>query len=752
MSDDSTTPNTPTNVFQFPRLGFTLPPATPAVPTQGTPAGPGPAAPVGTGASGATRPDWDAVTVTDGGRRSPLDLINALPDPAILTPTHTPAAPVPGQVPATFHNQADTSDLVGPRLGALSLAAILAVAVAALNGTHTALSTWWENRQARAAEGAPLREARAKHQAAMQAIGDKAAEQRAKAASKVPSSSEFGRKTLGNRSSSGGSGSRSGSGGSSGGGRGAGGAGRGNSGAGSGPKKNTGPGRRPSTASGVGGPGSKSRSNARTPDQTKPKPKKPGYTVEPLPKKTPHKTPARTSPNGAKNSPAKRRGLANAAAKDTSKAAARRLKQRRKNLDKPALWSGDTTKPTTPKNPKKSKVSLNKGPKNGSGNGTAPNANTPKTKKNKRATGRTHLAHALRKTAQKAARQRLKQRRRTGITPPIWGTPKNPTKPDPASAGGAGDAGGTAKKPRSKANKPRTASQRASWGSRARARAQKSGRPGGGCFPGGTPGGPGGPGAPGTAGDPYDDGGDFWVFGKTRRSPFENAGQAAQTPPAYTVERDDYPGAQAKRWEPDAITTGTPALPATGPAALTAAPTPHTARPGTSRPKEPIAMPPTPARRTDPRITKAKHQAARAGHQVIAQARHMDARHETEITLDDALDQYQELVSDAFKTSDQTTKLAGRAAKLRDTLAVFAETLAVENNLIGALFTAALASLSESMDLVSRMADEMSISSLYAAEEAEGTSNDLDDAYRPYTQEAIDRNLPAPSAPAHNEA
>jgi hypothetical protein len=162
-------------------------------------------------------------------------------------------------------------------------------------------------------------------------------------------------------------------------------------------------------------------------------------------------------------------------------------------------------------------------------------------------------------------------------------------------------------------------------------------------------------------------------------------------------------------------------------------------------------MPPTPARRTDPRITKARNQAARTGQAVITQARHMDARHATEITLDNALDEYGDFASDGFKTHDQCTKLAHRATKLRDVLAVFAEELAVEHNLIGALFTGAMARMSESMDLVARMAEEMQTSSLEAAEMAEAADNELNDAYRPYSTATADAGLTVPSAPIHNQ-
>jgi len=162
-------------------------------------------------------------------------------------------------------------------------------------------------------------------------------------------------------------------------------------------------------------------------------------------------------------------------------------------------------------------------------------------------------------------------------------------------------------------------------------------------------------------------------------------------------------------------------------------------------------MPPAPARREDPRITKAKNQAARTAGAVVSAARHMDDQHETEITLDDAIDEYGEFKDDAFKTHDQCAKLADRAIRLRGILLDFSEELAVKHNLIGLLFSGAMARLAETMDLVARMAEEMKTSSLEAAEMAEAADTDLNDAYRPYNLATADAGLSTPSAPIHNE-
>lgn len=758
MSDtDQTGPGG--TLINFPRIGFNLSPTTtmpsPTIPPPPAhPPTPGPASP-GPGAR--------------TGRRSPLDALNALPDPSLTTPLPAPH-PTPGTVPATFRSEPD-SDMVGPRLGALGLAAILAVAVAAMRGTHTVLSTWWENRQARQTETEPLRKARLKHQLAMQQAGYSSAQAAAKGAQrakKVPSSSEFGSKSL-RRSNSGGPGAGSGAGKSTSSKTNASGPGRKNNGSGNGPgsksRTNTGP-----NSKNRGGAGGRTNGGDLKKNRS---PKTPG----PL-RNSPRGAGALKKAGAANNTPAKspknpkspgagagqgRTTLRKALAHTTQKAAARRLKHRRNNGASPAVWKNKKNVPQP------GQTAL------GNGN-TTKNQKTPKNpsgtggKNTRHTNGRTTLAQALRQSAHRAARKRLKQRRRT-VTPPIWtapgaSTPKvNLTKnsqPRAAKPGAAtGAAGQTSQNGRTGQHTGRQQKNKSQW-ARARAYAQKN------ATNSGTTTGAGTAGAQqtgSTAGPPpkgwatWDQ---YWQhlnaqhnqrtgYNQTgRKSPFQNAGQAAgQAGATYTAERADYPGAQAKRWMPDAITSGTPALPSTGPAALDAAPVETFPRPGTTRPKEPIPMPPAPARNT--RIAAARKEAAHTGRDIIAAA-HMDAQHATEITLDDALDQYTAFKDKAFKTHDKCFKLATRARTLRDILAAFAVDLAVNHNLIGPLFSGAMARMSESMDLVARMADEMQISSLEAAEMAEAASDELDDAYRPYSKATADAGLSTPSAPIHNQS
>lgn len=657
---------TDNNVISFPRLGFTLtPPNTPPMPASPPPNAPSPAPAITTGT----------------GRRSPLDTLAALPSPGITQPV-IPAPAVPsGHVPATFRSEPgpDSDSAFGPRLGALSLAAVLAVAVAALRGGHTVASSWWERRQAKHAETAQLREARLKHQLAMQGIGDKAAQQRAKS-NRIPSSAEYGRKTLGSRSGGSTTGKKTtGS----------------NSASGKNNLSRTGTGGKSGTKSAGVKPAGRDRSK--------------GNRLKPP-------TGGR-SPKSAGTSPAMRRAQARQERKAARQAA--RLKTRdaahaRKNATKEATGAGK-------------------------------DKDRPGKKKTATAGGHTTLGDAIGKTA----RQRLKKRRKH-LEPPIVSTIKKPKKKDDTTKGkDAGSADRLRKtrtrkddtsKPKNATTGPRTkdapktggtkhgTKTRSRW-ERLRDRAREKAATGG-FFRGSTDS------TEPPTGESARSRRDTTGAGPrgTRRSPFENA--AHTTPTEWTVERADRP---SPGHQPAALTTGTPAL--------ASAPTPHTQRPGTTRPNPPTPMPPA----TSARIQEARTMAAHVARTTVG-GQQMDAQHATEITLDGALDALDGFTQDAFKTHDESGRLATKARSLKEACYALAEELETRHNLIGLLFTAALVRFMESMDLVDRMAQEMELSSLEAAEMAESASNELNDAYRPITQATADAGLATPSAPVHNRA
>jgi hypothetical protein len=132
--------DTPDNLIQFPRIGFAPPPAPPAPTAAGTTrtpeAEPAPA-PAGNGAGG-------PLNLPARERRSPLDVVSELRDPGLSQPVIDTDFDMPpsqdGHIPDTFRPTPDTSThrpAYGQQLGALSLAAALAVVVAALRGIHT---------------------------------------------------------------------------------------------------------------------------------------------------------------------------------------------------------------------------------------------------------------------------------------------------------------------------------------------------------------------------------------------------------------------------------------------------------------------------------------------------------------------------------------------------------------------------------------------------------------------------------------
>ncbi|TLQ39001.1 hypothetical protein FEF34_40015 [Streptomyces marianii] len=129
----------------------------------------------------------------------------------------------------------------------------------------------------------------------------------------------------------------------------------------------------------------------------------------------------------------------------------------------------------------------------------------------------------------------------------------------------------------------------------------------------------------------------------------------------------------------------------------------------------------------------------------------MSPEHVTEVTLDDVIDFLDEVVSEAFDTHDECVLLAAKAKDLMYALDELAAVLAGKHNIIGTLTALAMQKLAESMELLSRKAEEMQTESLNAAETCEVAKTSMDDAYRPLTQATADAGLRTPSARIHNE-
>jgi hypothetical protein len=378
----------------------------------------------------------------------------------------------------------------------------------------------------------------------------------------------------------------------------------------------------------------------------------------------------------------------------TTQAGSRALdRARRKHLDKPGGRSDLTKRPK------------NRPDRPGSSKHRKPDLSKHHPKKRP---GRTTLAGAI---SEEAAR-RMKLRRKS-MTPPLWSTRKDAGRPD-----------GSSKKP----GQPRNRRAGGYWG-RAHEKARDywqrrhAAHTTGPAADTSTPGGTGG--AMGAG-----------AFGP-RRSGWAGAGMAGET--TVILTRIDDVEDTARRAEP----AGALVAPF---AALPAAPVKHFPRPGTRRPRP---MPPAPG-----------GSAPSKEHRMSTLARNlrpgavpgMDAQHETEVTLDGALDLLQELTKDCFETHDLCVQLPIQARALRAKLSALSEELATSHNVVGQRTSTALAQLAEDMEVLARQAEEMQVESLAAAEKTEAADNALNDAYRPFTQAAADAGLLAPAARIHNQS
>ncbi|MCU1617399.1 MAG: putative glycine-rich protein [Frankiales bacterium] len=723
------------NVINFPRIGFDL----------GTPR---PA-----GDAGDPPPAGFAWAPAPGSRRSPLDSLAALPAPGLARPVIS--MPEPGFVPDTFRSE-PVGEASASRLGALSLAAVLAVSVAALRGIHSAVTAWKASREQRDAA-----QALADKSKAVAGVGGGGAKKQ------IPPGHEYGRKSLGRTSSASGSGggSKKSSGGSggSGGSKGSGSSGRKSSSAS--PSKTGGSGK----SSKTGGSGKSSRSSGTSSAAGKGGSGKPSKRSGPVhrtsqggtgsvkKKGSGAGTPGSSrksgkAPSGAagpkgilrsKKDASGRTALPGAVKKDVQKAAARRWKRRQKLKGQPPVWAA----------PKKGGSSTGPAGKT-KGRGKPAKAGKTPPKPKGAGSGRTTLTGAVKKDLQKAAVRRWKRREKRMAKPPVWTCPrkvslKKKAKGKPgATKGGSSTGPGATTTPKPSTPKPpkapKTPKVKAKKGKKA-----GPGRAGGGRWSkvrsrarerwnkrrASTARDAAGQSSTAAGGD------DFWfefVDGqytgdprgnaRTRRSPWESAGMAGgMDGSTITVERADRPNSHTG----PAVGIGVPALPA--------AATPHTERPRTTKP---IPMPAAPPRtpRT-PTMTTPAHLRTPA----------MDPQHATEITLDDALDVLEQLTRESFTTHDECVDLAQRARGIRNRLADLAIDLQATHNVIGHLTAAAMVRLAESMDVLARKADEMQTSSLQAAELSEAADNSLNDAYRPITQATADAGLAVPSARIHNE-
>ncbi|MFJ6076406.1 hypothetical protein ACIQFU_37245 [Streptomyces sp. NPDC093065] len=604
-------------------------------------------------------------------------------------------------------------------MGTLGLAAVLAVALAALRGTAGAITDWRQRRMEAAAEAAPLRAARLKLQEAQM----KADAASTGSGGRVPSSNEYGRRSLARTGSGGG--------GSGGGGRSGGGSGRAGSGSSSGGR--TGPGR--SLAS-SGSPGSRTGSPSGS-GGTGPGRKGSGSPAGGSGSSTTRSTGTNkgsssgsgpgsggkaggsggssgkgsSSGSSSGSGGGRRPGVLGQLALDGSKrrtarqAGERKEAARQQKADlaerKRAGKDGDASKSTGA----------------GGTSSKAPGA-TGKDGSKSAGTGRVTLGQALGDETRRRAEERLRRRRESPDPPFIHRVPRDGAE---AAEGAAATTTGDGKSsPGAPAGGATTSTPGPTTGTTTGGPGTSAGGPTAtGPGAGSTTGPSGGPGA----------GWEYWrpPGGGGRRNPWDSLFEAewdAQV--VWTVEQVDPPGAHAKLWEPEAIAPARAGLPA-GAAPTTTAAAPAATVTTTKETRVSAPLIPTP----------------RAGGAA--------SEHLTDVTLDDVLKSLEKSKTDCFATYDECADLADKALKLRDSLHELADELAERHNVIGRLTSAAMHRLGESMDLLARRAEAMRTESLHAAESVELAHDEMHDAYKPVQQAAADAGLVMPSARIHNE-
>ncbi|MFK4123546.1 hypothetical protein [Streptomyces longwoodensis] len=688
MSDD----DRPDNVLQMPRIGSPPPPPVPPPPALDEP----PTAPATDPGSG------------HGVRISAFD---APPVP------HAP--PPPAAVPAALRSDGldddqGAADIGAPRTGALSLAAVLAIALAAFEG----LQTWIQ-------ESGPRRAEAAKHQREMELSAAKATADAARLgaeadaalakarASRIQSSHAYGRSALGRgtaghrsgsgslgRSSSGAgpgasrkgasrphsgstglsglrqsaprrdsaartgnghTGSRSSGSGGAAGGRGSSGSswgsGTGNRGGGSG---SSGSGRGSGSGGNAGGRSGPGGSPRRSPRQA----------VADWFKK--NKTPGGGTPSGDT------RAAVRTAAKKTKAG--------------PTFWEAAGDKPGSRWKPDTRRKDSGKDSGKDDSK-TGDNAKAWTAPGDRRTTFKEAVADAF------ADRWKRRRDQWDATGGPRRTAPEAAARPDDASSAGPAPEGG-------------------------KGRRRRAPRPGDGEAA-----------APPPSGGPRTDGPGPRTAGAAgpRSSPFD----ADPPGPAVTYTVEQAGPARSNR-PPQPTTSAAAQLPRQGPPALPRAPQrPAGPRPGTTRRKDPIPMPPAPARTAD-----VPTPATVGG--VLAQ-------HATDITLDDVLKALTLLTTEGMETHDDCANLARNGEQLLRELESMAADLAANHNVVGPRTLSALFVLMESVAQMVAQAKRMARAALSAAELSEAEETAMARDYRPTQDATADAGLVAPSARIHNE-
>ncbi|MFI0901848.1 hypothetical protein [Streptomyces sp. NPDC020983] len=743
MPDDPRDDNRNDNVVSF-RSRSGASPGLPPIPGGLPPAPPDPPPSPPTGGDG-------EVVVPSRRRRSAAESLAAL---------DAPLPPVPGSGGAVALRsegvaaRRDDDEADGPGVAALGLAATLAIALAALRGTVTVLTDFRERRQERAVELAPLREARlkarlagvearAKHQLAMQDIGGKSAQSRVKT---IPSSQEYGRKALG-----GGSGSLSGSGGK-----------------GIGPG-GTGPGRNQKSPFGSGGTspgGRKDLSPGAGGKGTGPKPlpgsggsgknNSPGSGIKsPSDGKSPSShasSPAMERARGRQERAAARQG-SRAQLRADRQAARLALRGQDRDADRDRKNRAADARQDTKDRVRNARVDAKEGRKEqarqdrfAAKQKDRKDRNKARRKKREGAASADADRTTLGQATVEEARRRLNKRRKNP-SPPVLTTVKRKKSKKDKDAAGAG--------PKVDLTKPSKSGDATSGDTTPKVDLTKkgkgAGRPGNPTKPK--------PGVKGTRpgrkkarvnGTGSAAGGGPAARRKARRK--DRARRASErTRASHTgADWDFYTGPRyERRSAADSIRDTDPQQQET----WTAEPVFPAGYHSPGRDSLTTGARGLPAGTGSPSITITKEAPVGSSSPAVQTPLLADINpeHATEVTLDDVIDLLDKVVSEAFATHDECVLLSAKATELMYELEELSVRLAAKHNVIGTLTAWAMQKLAESMEVLSRKAEEMSVQSLLAAETCETAKTEMDDAYRPITQATADAGLRTPSARVHNE-
>ncbi|MFD5814748.1 hypothetical protein [Streptomyces sp. NPDC127038] len=216
-----------------------------------------------------------------------------------------------------------------------------------------------------------------------------------------------------------------------------------------------------------------------------------------------------------------------------------------------------------------------------------------------------------------------------------------------------------------------------------------------------------------------------WAWQWARASAFDTG----DDPVTVTVEQAGPARGHGTRWEPTPIAPARPQLPR-------APQRPAGTRPGTTHRRDPFPMPPS----------------ASGSVQVTPPpANSMAGRHATEITLDGAVSALSRLTMAGMETYDDAQALAKQARRLLSELEAMGNDLAVTHNVLGPRTVRRFAVLMESVGMLLVNANRAAKSALAAAELAEAEEAAMERDYRPTQMAAVDAGLAAPSARIHNE-